>query len=98
MIIFIVLAVVVLLILGVVVYFLLREKLPKDASIEDFQREWRAAGCNGVGNINAETVAWWRTRESWDDVRRDMRVYAQLASNCSGQPWQNNFCMPGKCK
>jgi hypothetical protein len=68
---------------------------PQTAPLSTFQSQWNTIGCKS--NLTENDVAWWRTKDN-DTVKNDMSTYYSLASTCSGDTRQNDFCLPNSCK
>ena len=68
---------------------------PQTAPLSTFQSQWNTIGCKR--NLTENDVAWWRTKDN-DTVKNDMLEYYKLASTCSGNQGQNDFCLPNSCK
>jgi len=70
---------------------------PTNLTIPQMQTFFNDAGCTKTLTENDETVKWWKTRGSVQDVLNDMKVYGDLTKTCSGTNVQHEFCSPGKC-
>jgi hypothetical protein len=70
---------------------------PTNLTIPQMQTFFNEAGCTKTLTENDETVKWWKTRGSVQDVLNDMKVYGDLTKTCSGTSVQHEFCSPGKC-
>lgn len=68
---------------------------PATAPLSQFQTIFSNIGCTRT--LVEGDLTWWRNNKTRDDVLNDMVVYFNLAKNCSGTTFQNNFCLPGKC-
>ena len=68
---------------------------PATAPLSTFQSQWNTIGCKS--NLTENDVTWWRTKDN-DTVKNDMSTYYSLASTCSGDTRQNDFCLPNSCK
>ncbi len=71
-------------------------KKPKDLTIAEFQTMFEKAGC--TNKLGEGGVTWWRGRANASDVQNDMKAYANLTKECSGNKGQHEFCISGKCK
>jgi len=70
-------------------------KVPSAMTLADFQELWRTIGCRK--DLNDKDIKYWKGLGTIDKVMEDMKTYYRLASTCTGNKDQNEFCLPDKC-